>query len=228
MYKRQTFVDDQYRGGQYSLCGDFGENFTLAGENGPESVFEIQYMEDPTSDYGEGFGFTRGTFTSILSRPRCSSLGGNAGWGFGHPTFDLYNEFESGDPRRDLTIGVPDESDREEVEVNYLGNPNYNRKICYWENGAFPALSHATRSPMNYRLIRATDGLLLYAEAALESGKDIAGAKWALEEVRARARAMAGDAAVLPEFPGYLGYSDNSDDLRKACLLYTSDAADER
>ncbi len=69
---------------------------------------------------------------------------------------------------------------------------------------------------MNYRLIRATDGLLLYAEAALESGKDIAGAKWALEEVRARARAMAGDAAVLPEFPGYLGYSDNSDDLRKA------------
>ncbi|MEZ3521645.1 MAG: RagB/SusD family nutrient uptake outer membrane protein [Muribaculaceae bacterium] len=212
----KTFVDDQYRGGQYSLCGDFGENFTLAGENGPESVFEIQYMEDPTSDYGEGFGFTRGTFTSILSRPRCSSLGGNAGWGFGHPTFDLYNEFESGDPRRDLTIGVPDESDREEVEVNYLGNPNYNRKICYWENGAFPALSHATRSPMNYRLIRATDGLLLYAEAALESGKDIAGAKWALEEVRARARAMAGDAAVLPEFPGYLGYSDNSDDLRKA------------
>ena len=27
---------------------------------------------------------------------------------------------------------------------------------------------------------------------------------------------MAGDAAGLPEFPGYLGYSDNSDDLRKA------------
>ena len=28
-------------------------------ENGIESVFEIQYMEEPTSDYGEGNGFTR-------------------------------------------------------------------------------------------------------------------------------------------------------------------------
>jgi len=212
----KTFVEQQYRGGEYSLCADFGDNFTLAGENGPESVFEIQYMEDPTSDYGEGFGFTRGTFTTILSRPRCPSMGGNAGWGFGHPTFDLYGEFEAGDPRRDLTIGIPEGDDADNIEVSYLGNPNYNRKLCYWEHGDFPALSHPTRSPKNYTLIRASDVLLLYAEAALESGKDVGAAKWALEEVRGRARAMTGDATVLPAFPAYRGYSDNTDDLRKA------------
>lgn len=212
----KKWVDDQYRAGEYSLCADFGDNFTLAGENGPESVFEIQYMEDPTSDYGEGFGFTRGTMTTKLSRPRCSSLQTRGGWGFGHPTFDLYNEFEPGDPRRDLTIGVPEGEDREEVEVNYLGNPNYNRKICYWEHGDFPALSHDTRSPFNYRVMRASDALLLFGEAALESGKSLTDAKWALEEVRGRARRMAADATVLPQFPAYNGYSDTPDDLRKA------------
>lgn len=212
----KTFVDTQYRGGQYSLCADYGDNFTLAGENGPESVFEIQYMEDPTSDYGEGFGFTRGAFTTILSRPRLPSMGGNAGWGFGHPTQSLYDEFEAGDPRRDLTIGVPDESEQNVAEVNYLGNYYFNAKISYWEHGAFPALAHASRSPFNYRLIRASDVLLLFAEAALESNKSINDAKWALEEVRSRARLMTGDNSVLPTFPAYRGYSDSTDDLRQA------------
>lgn len=211
----KTFVDTQYRGGEYSLCADYGDNFTLAGENGPESVFEIQYMEEPTSDYGEGFGFTRGAFTTILSRPRLPSMGGNAGWGFGHPTQNLYDEFEPGDPRRDLTIGVPDPSEQNVAEVNYLGNYYFNAKISYWEHGAFPSLAHATRSPFNYRLIRASDVLLLFAEAALESGKSLNDAKWALEEVRNRARSMA-STDVLPAFPGYRGYTDSADDLRLA------------
>ncbi|MDE7142900.1 MAG: RagB/SusD family nutrient uptake outer membrane protein, partial [Muribaculaceae bacterium] len=96
----KLFVDEEYKAGEYSLCPVFTDNFTLAGENGPESVFEIQYAADPTSDYGEGFGFTRGTFTTILTRPRMSSLGSNSGWGWNHPTRDLYNEFEPGDTRR--------------------------------------------------------------------------------------------------------------------------------
>lgn len=212
----KTFVDTQYKGGEYSLCADYGDNFTLAGENGPESVFEIQYMEEPTSDYGEGFGFTRGTFTTILSRPRLPSMGGNAGWGFGHPTQNLYDEFEAGDPRLALTIGIPDESEQDVAEVNYLGNYYFNAKISYWEHGAFPSLAHATRSPFNYRLIRASDVLLLFAEAALESGKSLADAKWALEEVRSRARRMAADPNALPAFPGYRGYTDSADDLRQA------------
>ena len=213
----KMWVDDQYLTGVYSLFSDYADNFTLAGENGSESVFEIQYMDDPTSDYGEGNGFSRGTFTSILTRPRMSSLGGNSGWGWNHPTQNLYDEFEAGDPRREMTIGIPDASSINEVEVNYLGSPYYNIKTSLYEGGSFPALSHPSRGPLNYRLVRASDVLLLYAEAALESGRDIAAAKWALEQVRARARAQAADpAATLPAFPGYLGYSDNTDDLRRA------------
>src|SRR5699024_6675550 len=38
--------------------------------------------------------------------------------------------------------------------------------------------------------------------------------KWALEQVRARARE--GNSSILPPFPNYNGYSDTKDDLRKA------------
>lgn len=212
----KKFVDEHYNTGKYSLCGNYADNFTLAGENGPESVFEIQYMADPTSDYGEGYGFTRGTFSVILTRPRMSSLGGNAGWGWDHPTHNLYNEFEAGDPRREATIGVPDAEAQSEEEVVYLGSPYYNNKTSYSEGGLFPAIDHHSRGPLNYRLVRASDVLLMYAEAALESGKDLAGAKWALEQVRNRARGNSTVANALPAFPGYHGYSDNTESLRDA------------
>lgn len=203
----KKFFEDQQN--EYSLCPNYADNFTLAGENGPESVFEIQYMADPTSDYGEGFGFTRGTFTTILTRSRAASLGGNAGWGFNHPTKDLYNEFEEGDLRREATISQPSASEIESnTDLTYLGSYYNNNKTAFYENGIYVALDHATRSPMNYRLIRLSDVMLMYAEAALESGKDLNVAKTMLNTVRTRVN--------MPSFPDYLGYSDNTEDLRKA------------
>lgn len=212
----KKFKDEHYDNGKYSLCSVYSDNFTLAGENGPESVFEIQYVAEPTSDYGEGYGFTRGTFTNILTRPRMSSLGGNAGWGWNHPTQNLYDEFEEGDPRREAAIGVPDAEAQTEIEVVYLGSPYYNNKTSLSEGGTFPALDHHSRGPLNYRLVRASDVLLLFAEAALESGKDMGAAKWCLEEVRSRARSNSTMANALPSFPNYLGYADNAESLRKA------------
>ena len=215
----KKWINEQY-GKEYTLASNYADIFSMAGENGTESVFEIQYMADPTSDYGDaaigGLGFTRGTFSTILLRPRASVLGARHGWGFDHPTQNLLDEFEAGDPRRDLTVGQLDAESNLEVEVNYLGNPYYNRKYSMDEGGLFPALDHDSRSPMNYRLIRTADVLLLFAEAALESGKSITDAKWALEEVRSRARAMSDVANALPEFPNYNGYADNTDGLRAA------------
>ena len=45
-------------GAQYSLHADYGFNFTLEGENQAESVFEIQYISDGQSDWGQGIGYT--------------------------------------------------------------------------------------------------------------------------------------------------------------------------
>lgn len=182
--------------GEYDLCADYNDNFTLEGENGIESVWEIQYTEEETSDYGEGFGFTRGTFTVILTRSRSSLLGG--GWGFNHPTQNLYDEFEAGDLRREATIINPtDEQIQNPSQEIYLGNRYLSRKYAIaqnTDNTQYYTLAHDSRGPINNRQIRYADVLLMYAEACAELGADDKAAE-ALNKVRQR--------VGMPAYPGY-------------------------
>jgi len=193
----KAWGDSIISSGKYHLNNTYLDNFLLSGENSPESVFEVQYMEDATSDYGDGNGYTRGSFTVILQRTRT----GNLGWGFNRPSTNLVNEYETGDPRKDATIFT-------DTQDSYLGNTYHSRK--YALEGY--VLAHATRAPLNYKLIRYSDVLLMYAEAACEAN-DLVAAKNALEQVRFRARE--GNTTILPEFP-YGTYSDDQDGLRKA------------
>ncbi len=160
------FLADQ--AGEYSLCANYADNFTLEGENGPESIFEIQYMLDPTSDYGEGDGFTRGTFTPILTRARSGLSGTVTGWGFNRPTHNLYNEYEAGAPRRDATILVPLASEiKNPAEDKYLGDELITIKRTLYDPAtrSYPALDHDTRGPINLIVMRLADFYLMYAEA---------------------------------------------------------------
>ena len=201
---------------QYSLWPNYLDNFRLANENGRESVFEIQYTEEATSDYG-GEGYTRGTMTTILQRSRSSAFG-EAGWGYNRPTQNLYNEYEAGDARRDETILVPTDVQIETpAQEIYCGDRMLNRKYAMYNdgtNGGIYKLAHPTRSPKNNIQIRYADVLLMYAEACCETG-DLPSAKTALKEVR--------DRAGLSQFPytaviqgQTVTYNDNQEDLRKA------------
>lgn len=188
-------VIKQAEEGEYDLCGDYIDNFTLAGENGIESIFEIQYVAEQASDYGEGYGFTRGSFTPILSRSRSTKLGG--GWGFSHPTQNLYDEFETNDTLRlRATILVPAEDEIiNQAEEFYLGNQYLNRKIMWMDkDGSIPRLEHDSRGPLNNRQIRYADVLLMYAEVCHELGDD-ATAISNLNKVRERAK--------IDSYPGY-------------------------
>ena len=208
--KAKSWGDSIIASNEYSLVNNYADNFTLAGENGSESVFEIQYMEEPNSDYGQGNGFTRGTFSVILTRSRASKAGG---WGFNKPTQNLWNEYEAGDIRRDETILNPtdDEIENPAQEI-YFGCRFLNKKYAMINpDKSYARLAHATRGAINNKVIRYADVLLMYAEACCELN-NLTPAKWALEEVRKRAR---GNALVLPAFP-YGTYSDNQTDLRKA------------
>ena len=212
----KAWGDSIMASGQYSLDKNFFTNFTLAGENDAESVFEIQYVEDPTSDYGEGEGFTRGTFTLILQRSR-SSFWGQAGWGFDKPTENLYNEFEPGDPRRDSTILRPAYGQMETpAQEIYTGDSLLNRKYAMYteDNGSCYHLTHDSRGPLNNKQIRYSDVLLMYAEACCELG-DLGQARSALNSVRAR--------VGLKSFPytsiiqgKTVTYADTQADLRAA------------
>lgn len=181
----EAFINDQ--ASEYELCSDYADNFTLAGENGVESVFEVQYMEEGTSDYGEGNGFSRGTFTTILTRSRSSAFA-NPGWGFNRPTKSLYDEFEAGDPRRDATILVPEESEiNNSAEEIYLGNSMVGIKRTLFDPATrtYSALAHDARAAINKIEIRLADVYLMYAEACIEQG-DLATAASYIDRVRDR------------------------------------------
>lgn len=176
---------------EYELVADYEEQFFCAGENGPESVFEIQYAEVAWGDYGEGMGFTAGSFTQILSRSRSALIGG--GWGFNHPTQNLYDEFEAGDVRRDVAILVPEEELIQTPAVEYyLGNKMVNNKYGMYRDpedigGGFGKWSlHASRGPLNNKQIRYADVKLMLAEAYIESGNATA-ALPLINEIRTRA-----------------------------------------
>lgn len=169
----------------YDLTPSYASIFTLAEENNIESVFEIQYAEVPWGDYGEGVGYTAGSFTQVMTRSRDNAIGG--GWGFNHPTQNLYQEYEQGDPRCRATIldTLTDGSD------SYLGNSLLSRKYAMYNEskevgGGYGAWTiHASRGPMNNRCIRYADVLLMYAEACLGLG-DEATCRTYINRVRSR------------------------------------------
>lgn len=206
-----TFMEEQ--AAEYDLNPEYLYNFAIEGENGIESVFEVQYVEEGTSDWGGNIpngadGATRGNMSTVWTRPRNSSLmfigmveDGNgsemptydkAGYGFNRPSVDLYNEFEAGDPRREYTIFTVEDSQMQNPSQEiYLGNRYISRKQMgyLYNNGGYDLyykLDHETRSPVNRREIRLSDVLLLYAEACLESGKDLDKGAAALNRVRNR------------------------------------------
>ena len=181
----------------YILNPVYHDNFTEEGENGPESVFEIQYMEMGWGDFGQGNGFTSGSFTQRLVRSRSTKESltlGDAGWGFNRPTNSLYNEFEAGDTRREEAILTPtdDQMDdpSETSEEVYLGVRYLNNKYGWYGN----RLAHHSRGPLNNKQIRYADVLLMYAEICAETGDDVTAEK-ALNDVRT--------ARGMTVYPGY-------------------------
>lgn len=204
--------------GQYSLMPSYDDNFLLSGENGSESVFEIQYSEEPMSDYGEGEGFSRGTFSLILQRSRSATIcGGAAGWGFNKPTQNLYDEFEEGDARREATILNPtDEQMETPAQEIYCGDRYCAVKYSMYKdnNGTPYKLTHDSRGPVNNRQIRYSDVLLMYAEACCELGDVAEGTKY-LNIVRARSGMSA--FPYTAKIQGQtVSFSSSQDDLRKA------------
>jgi hypothetical protein len=164
--------------GEYSLLPKYADNFTQAGENAEESVFEIGAVAIQAAVAGPGatpFNMIQG----VRGVP-------NLGWGFNRPSDDLVAEYEPGDPRRQATIiyvgeVLPDGSTIVEDNPEIL-NERYNQKA--W----VPA--HAglqDNGPGNIRILRYADILLLAAEALNENGKP-AEALTYLNHVRARAR----------------------------------------
>ena len=176
--------------GVYSLVPNYGNIFLNTGENGPESVFEVQYSnESEWYDWGFVPQGTEGNFGIIHNGPRAYSGPEFAsGWSFNVPTQELFDEFEAGDTRRDATIlDIQAYSDNTGASYaqGYEHTGYFNKKYIprAGQSGAQTELNYLT----NYRAIRYSDVLLMAAEANARGAINEELARTYLNQVRRRA-----------------------------------------
>jgi len=136
----------------YSIVPDYGSMFRLAGENGAESIFEIQ---------GTGSVPIKGIQNYSVSQGARGA--GGWGWGFNTPSESLLNAYEVGDLRKNATIIFAGSTLYDgRVVPTTVENPRYNYKAYSSAN------TDAEQSDTNIRYLRYAEVLLMKAEALNE------------------------------------------------------------
>lgn len=168
---------------QYDLELEYANAFSLDGQFGIESVFELGAE---ANSGGSQFANTQG----VRGVP-------NRGWGFNRPSVELINFFEPDDVRKDATViflgetidGVLIKGDDGTADTTWANPPTntivkevetYNQKI--W----VPGTTTLEEFGYNKRVIRYADVLLMAAEALNENNKTVDALVY-LNEVRDRA-----------------------------------------
>ena len=224
--KAQVALEKLISSNEYKLNSNFHNNFTddLTKENGVESIFEVQMHNGPGwlgADLSDSWRFIN------IGLP--DGTGGS--WWNLAPTKMAYDEFESGDPRRYMTLWCPGGAyftaqdgshvTFEQMIANVSSDKDKygTRKEC---PDAYSQYNGDSDDKFNDPLMRYADVLLMYAEclhAAGNDGKainDPAGPKYWIQQVRNRAN------NIVPSEQSQLWYSTsngtipNVDDLMAA------------
>ena len=186
-----SMLDNVINSGQYSLTqgDDYLNLFEESGENGTESVFEVQY----TDVEGAGFGClqcSEGNVAVGFSGPRnYSGPMFTSGFSFNVPTEEAASIYEDGDMRKEVTIldmAAWGAETGATYGPGYKDTGYFNRKYIPRVRSEEAAGDLNLTNPNNYRAIRYSDVLLMAAEAYSRTGN----ASQALEyvnEVRRRA-----------------------------------------
>lgn len=189
----QTVIDEK----EYELMADFGDTWSIDAENNKESLFEVQNAYDETYDLGGSLSIVTGN----------RSGGDQDGWAWGLPSANLENAFiKAGDAERlkwtiikNGATEIAGEDHFAEL-VTAQGDQNGNGTYCvdpakhksarinrkfYLPYAKRPENYNQPKVPLNHRIMRYADVLLMYAEACNETNDDV-NARTALNQVRKR------------------------------------------
>lgn len=158
--------------GQYSLMADYAKVWREEGENGSESIYEVQAsLTNGLRDYTNVQG-PRGT--------------PDLGWGFNSPSLNLANSYETGDLRKEATIMfVPSVLWDGFIAPTSWANPRYNYK-AYQSSISESWNGDKGNTAKNLRILKYSDILLIRAESAFQLGLT-SEAKDRVNEIRLRA-----------------------------------------
>ena len=169
---------------EYKLLDDFSKVWNIDYNNSDEGIFEIQCNDDTQYSLGERY--------SVVVGSRDDS-----GWSWGLPTSDLENAFKkAGDEIRlrytilhDGQTDVPGDDTWNEDNPYPISASKHKSGRCnmklYIPVAKRPSPYDAAHNPMNIRLMRYAEVLLMYAEVENALNYDNE-AQWALNQVRER------------------------------------------
>lgn len=164
---------------EYDLMENFSQVWDLNYNNNEESLFEIQTNSDISYPLGQRI--------SVICGSRDDS-----GWAWGLPTSNLEKAYSSNDARLKWTI-IKNGQDvaGDEKARGYTIKPDDHKSArvtrkLYIPKDNRPDPYDAAHNPLNYRLLRFADVLLMYAEVENALSHDDE-ARWALNRVRERA-----------------------------------------
>ena len=204
-----SLVTDVINSGQYQLVPDYSILWRQAGDNSPESVFEVETGLYGGADYGipgyveyQGARQDNGMGTPFTpwSNPGFYQPAADDGFGFDAPSASLIAAYEPGDRRKAATIiNLPANSPPDTLFDGFtipsmVGvSATYNYKA--YHSKVLPGGGRAQieafdgdrgHCQKNLHILRYAEVLLIKAEADNELG-NAAGAEKYLNEVRARA-----------------------------------------
>lgn len=173
--KSAAALQDVIDGGWYSLVSDYNSIFETDGENGPESVFEVQYTEVEGASFdcmqcsegnvAVGFSGVRNYEGPLFT----------SGFSFNVPTQKIVDAFEAGDKREAVAI-LDIKAWAAQTGASFgKGNEDtgyFNRKYIPRVRSSEAAGDRNLTNPNNYRSIRYADVLLMAAEAYSKIGND--------------------------------------------------------
>ncbi len=153
--------------GTYTLNSSYDAEFTKAGNNSSESVFEIQKSYDYATKYSNNFYECQGVR---------GSGSWDLGWGFNVPSTNLVAAYETGDARKQTTILVSGGPDIYNTTGYTLPSvPTVAQQ--YWNGKAYTYPSERINYAQNknhwenIKILRYADTILMAAEAANELGQ---------------------------------------------------------
>ncbi|WP_299839874.1 RagB/SusD family nutrient uptake outer membrane protein [uncultured Tenacibaculum sp.] len=182
-------LEDLINNGPFNLVTDYSIIFESNGENGVESVFEVQY----TDVEGAGFGCLQCSEGNVaVGFNGIRNYNGptyDSGFSFNIPVQEVYDAFDADDNRRDvaiLDINAWAASTGATFSEGFEHTGYYNRKYIARKGDLNTGDANLT-NPNNYRAIRFSDVLLMAAEALNRGGISDGRAQEYLNRVRRRA-----------------------------------------
>lgn len=183
------YLDSVIQSNQYSLVANYNTIFESNGENGPESVFEIQYTDAQGADFGCLQCSSGNVAVGFNGIRNYSGPDFDSGFSFNVPTKEAFESYEVGDRRRDVAIlDIVSWAAQTNASYGkgYKHTGYFNRKYIP-RKGDLNLGDQNLTNPNNYRAIRYADVLLLAAEAYSRGSLGDAKAQGYLNLVRDRA-----------------------------------------